>query len=501
MKRRFLTLALTAVMLASLICAMAVPAFANYGGPNPSEFSGKVGESAKFVLNPGLGLNIDEVTNFSGSVPPGMSYGVSGGKLSISGTPSKAGFYQLLFTVHVVSRESYETQLAAIVTIEGSSKPDYVLDTYYDTVNVGRSAGYSFDMGCSGHITEMRVFGTLPAGMKASSDSYGVYLKGTPTQSGVYTFNLQAYDSANQCRATQPVQLTVRGEAKPTVTKSPTSETVIEGNRALFVARADNYTSINWTLSSPNGSVQYNAKDAARYISGLRVSGTSGECLTLDNIPLSMNGWQVQARFDSGSGSAYSNVAYVYVNPMVVNAPIFTKQPVGTTLKPGGTITLTSEAQSSDGDRVTYQWYKCTGSSVTSGIALSGETGPSLVVPYEEGVSFYYCSAFCSRGERYSGTVNSEMAAVTGEAPETVPTTAPTQPAPVPTEAPAETNAPTEAPAQPTEQPTSTTAPAQPAPAADHTVAYIAGAVAIVAIICATVLLFQHNRGKYQKDE
>lgn len=512
MKRRFYSLVITMMLLASLVCAMAVPAFANYGGPNPSEFNGKVGQSAQFCLNPGMGLNIDKVTNLSGSVPPGMHYSVTGdGKLVISGTPTTAGFYQMLFDVHVVSFESYDSQLAALITIEGSSKPDYVLTTYYDTINMGKYTRYSFDMECSGHISEMRINGTLPAGMTASYDSYGVYLAGTPTQVGVFSFNLRAYDSANKCWATQPVQLTIRGEVKPTVTKSPTSETVIEGARALFVAHADNYSRINWTISSPNGSTQYNASDAPRYISGLRVSGSAGEVLTLDNIPLSMNGWQVQARFDSSAGSAYTNIAYIYVNPLVVNPPAFTKQPVGTTLQPGETTTLTVEAQSPDGNPITYQWFKCSNSSVTSGVAIADGTAPSLTVPYEAGVSFYYCNIYCTSSGHYSDVVTSEMAAVTGDipTPTTAPTEAPTEATTVPTEAPAETTVPTEAPGKPTEQAEqteqtvpATQAPAQPAAAADHTVAYIVGAVAAVSIVCATVLLFQRNKGgKYEKDE
>lgn len=513
MKRRFYSLAIAMMLLAGLVCAMAVPAFANYGGPNPSEFNGKVGQNAQFCLNPGMGLNIDRVTNLSGSVPPGMHYSVTGdGKLVISGTPTTAGFYQMLFDVHVVSFESYDSQLAALITIEGSSKPDYVLNTYYDTINVGKYARYSFDMECSGHISEMRINGTLPAGMTASSDSYGVYLAGTPTQVGVFNFNLRAYDSANKCWATQPVQLTIRGEVRPTVTKSPTSETVVDGSRALFVAHADNYSQINWTISSPNGSQQYNASDASRYFDGLRVSGSHGEVLTLDNVSEAMNGWQIQARFDSSAGSAYTNVAYIYVNPFVVNPPVFTKQPVGTTLKPGESTTLTVEAQSPDGNAIGYQWVKCTTSSVTSGLGIDGATGPSLTVPYEEGVFFYYCYIYCSNSNHYSDMVNSEMAAVTGEvpAPTTAPTEAPketTAPTAAPTEAP--TTVPTEAPAKPTEQAEqteqtvpATQAPAQPAAKADHTVAYIVGGVASVSIVCATALLLQRSKGgRYEKDE
>ena len=97
------------------------------------------------------------------------------------------------------------------------------------------------------------------------------------------------------------------------VIKSPTSETVAVGGSALFIAHASNATSITWMLANSNASVIINAADAPYYFSGLSVSGCNSDQLRLSNIPLSMNGWQVQAKFEGNGGPIYSGIASISV--------------------------------------------------------------------------------------------------------------------------------------------------------------------------------------------
>ena len=101
---------------------------------------------------------------------------------------------------------------------------------------------------------------------------------------------------------------------KVVVTKSPYGETVVPGGSTYFVSRANNATSIKWTLVNWDASVIYDAADAPYYFPGVRVSGQGTETLSFSNIPSSMNAWRVQAEFGGPGGSAWSDLAYLYVS-------------------------------------------------------------------------------------------------------------------------------------------------------------------------------------------
>lgn len=94
--------------------------------------------------------------------------------------------------------------------------------------------------------------------------------------------------------------------------KSPTSEYVVEGSSAQFVARAENSTGITWFIASPDVSYCFTAAEAPHHFPGLQVSGIHSDCLTLSNIPLSMNGWKIQARYDGNGGPVHTNMATVW---------------------------------------------------------------------------------------------------------------------------------------------------------------------------------------------
>ncbi len=87
----------------------------------------------------------------------------------------------------------------------------------------------------------------------------------------------------------------------PVVTKHPTSETVTEGGKALFVAHADRASGITWWLIPNDGSDPISAFDTSK-IPGLIVSNPLSDTLTLDFIPLTMNGWHVKAEFGNPAG-------------------------------------------------------------------------------------------------------------------------------------------------------------------------------------------------------
>ena len=99
------------------------------------------------------------------------------------------------------------------------------------------------------------------------------------------------------------------------ITKHPTAETVQQGGTCWFIARADNADSITWEFLDATGAV-CSVENAKTRNPGLTVEiYDNGETVGLKNIPMSMNGWQARARFDSKTSttSLFSNPALITV--------------------------------------------------------------------------------------------------------------------------------------------------------------------------------------------
>jgi len=109
-----------------------------------------------------------------------------------------------------------------------------------------------------------------------------------------------------------PTPVPTPAPAKVYATKSPTSELVVQGGSAQFVAYAENSTSVIWFMASPDGGTVLTAAEAPRLFPGLQVSGSNTTRLTLSNIPLNMSGWKVQARFEGYGGPVHTNMATVW---------------------------------------------------------------------------------------------------------------------------------------------------------------------------------------------
>jgi len=97
-----------------------------------------------------------------------------------------------------------------------------------------------------------------------------------------------------------------------TITKNPTSESLTVGGKAWFIAHANNATSLTWLLTSPQGQ-SYTVEQAMAANPGLQIQVLPEDTLGVSNVPVSVNGWSVQARFDGPGGSAVTAPAMIYV--------------------------------------------------------------------------------------------------------------------------------------------------------------------------------------------
>ena len=142
--------------------------------------------------------------------------------------------------------------------------------------------------------------------------------KGTLTLS--WTQLEKQAQAAPQPQVTAPAQYTQpQTTAQPqvggpvTITKNPTGESVIVGGKTWFIAHADNATSLTWLLTSPQGQ-SYTVEQAMAANPGLQIQVLPEDTLGVSNVPVSMDGWSVQARFDGPGGSAVTAPAVIHVD-------------------------------------------------------------------------------------------------------------------------------------------------------------------------------------------
>ena len=89
------------------------------------------------------------------------------------------------------------------------------------------------------------------------------------------------------------------------ITKNPRSETVAVGGKTWFIAHADNAISLSWQAVHPDGHT-VSLEDAMAANPGLSLETLEGDTIAVSNIPLSFDGWGIQARFDGTGDSNYA---------------------------------------------------------------------------------------------------------------------------------------------------------------------------------------------------
>ena len=230
------------------------------------------------------------------------------------------------------------------------------------------------------------VSGELPYGVVVGCHEDIMYIIGVPAFAGTYEARVDmeigggAYQYLIRIIVTDP-------NAPVTITKHPTGETVTEGDSALFIARADNASEIIWRLVSPDTATTINCADAPAYFPGLQVLGLGTETLTLLNIPLSLDGWKVEAKFGGVGGPVYSHGAKITVLKAKLDPPVINIHPVGADVPSGQSYTFTVKATAAKGN-LRYQWYRAESDSA-NGFAVPGATGTSLTVTESVGDGYY----------------------------------------------------------------------------------------------------------------
>lgn len=104
-----------------------------------------------------------------------------------------------------------------------------------------------------------------------------------------------------------------------TITKNPTSETKKPGGTALFVACANAFDSLYWTMVAPDGG-EYSPEVFASYF-GVSVSGQNSTTLSIGNVKDSINYWGAYCTFYYKGQTAKTSTAYIIVDTRTAPQP------------------------------------------------------------------------------------------------------------------------------------------------------------------------------------
>lgn len=168
----------------------------------------------------------------------------------------------------------------------------------------------------------------------------------------------------------------------PSVSKSPSGETVDVDGSCSFIAKASGATKMQWKFTDPSGKV-YTAAQAKAALKGLRIKGDTSEKVILSHIPAEMSGWKIFCVFSNSAGkTAETKKATIKVRQP---KPVITKNPGGETVDADGKASFIAKA---DND-TEITWYLIKGKTKVkakdatkkfSGLKVSGSSEEKLLL-------------------------------------------------------------------------------------------------------------------------
>ena len=348
--------------------------------------------------------------------------------------------------------------LAPLIQHANAADQEY---TFYGTV--GETEYFIIHSNAYDEILEANIYnGVVPGMWLDVSGGATLGLAGVPTTSGEFkvfiTMKTKGLGTVD-IKVTVYINPAESSSGVPKVTKNPTGETVVEGESATFIARADNVRQYCWQFALADAS--FDASELASYIGkGVKVSGWNSEKLVIENIPKELDGLYVWCQFVGAEASVDSAAAVLMVVPLEDASPVVTKHPTSETVEEGGSAEFVARAKYVQ----EYLWrlvtpngnvYDCDSiQNYFPGLKVTGATTERLIlsnIPLELNGSRIRClftAGYTTASDDAKLTVKEKATEPSTEAPTEAPTEVPTE---VPTETP--TEAPTEKPAEAPETP------------------------------------------------
>ena len=330
----------------------------------------------------------------------------------------------------------------------------YAVDVPEITCELGTALDYTIPLEGDDSAAGFEIVGgSLPSGLTVELKEGAVKLVGTPDAGGDYSCTIKITGASG---AEAEYVLTIKiidptleptpspiPVPAPSITKDPTDGTVLEGEYAIFIARADYADKIEWRFVNPKNDDSVNARDVGSRFPGTHCEGYDEETLVVYNIRYEMNGWEAVCKFIGDGGSAFSEGARITVNKNGPLPPSITRDPFVTS----DSDTLSVTANDPNNGVLNYQWYSSADNSNANDdgkdVKIAGATSATYVPPETPGTVYYYCAVWSTVDGQKSIEAKSRVAAVTHAIqPTPEPTPAPTpEPTPPPPEPSAEPSA------------------------------------------------------------
>ena len=310
---------LAVLMLASMLLA-ALPLTAS--AAEVYYVNGTVGESLYYVFF-NDNYDIVEYTDSTGNVPGVNVIIPSDGQVAISGTPTQAGHFVLEVSVYT-QRAGCTNIVLDITIVEALKIPEVTKSPTSETVVEGESATfiaratdvswYDWHIAIGGADLSCDELASYFGGKVYASCTDGetlVIYNIPPELNGAYIWCNFVGQDGSASSGTARLTVIREEDATPKITKNPTDETVEEGGEAVFLAQAKYTQHYMWQLVSPDG-VIFDCDTVHLTFPQLKVAGEKTERLELSNIPLELDGYQVQCMFTAGD-TVVSNRATLHV--------------------------------------------------------------------------------------------------------------------------------------------------------------------------------------------
>ena len=306
-----------------------------------------------------------------------------------------------------------------------------------------------------------RAIGAFCNGLNYSYDGRYLLIDGTPASSGTFWLkgtatlidgSTEDYEFTVVVGNDDPFYIPVETPEPmpaPEITKDPTGETIMEGESAMFIARAENAEKTEWFMVDKKGEYL-----APGYVSslypGFSFNGRNSEVFEIYNVPLELDGWYAVCIFSNGSESIETDRAKITVEEFSAESPVITSHPQSASKKAGESVILSVLADNSSGGTLKYQWYMSkTGANNLN--PISGANSSSYTPPQTPGTVYYTVAVWTSYNDRDSAKAYSTPAAVTYAEEKSTPSPKPSTTA-APTVAPSASAAPSPQQTMPAEQ-------------------------------------------------
>ena len=249
--------------------------------------------------------------------------------------------------------------------------------TFYATV--GNTEYFIITSNAYDEILEAKIYNGVVPGMSldvAGGATLG--LVGVPTTDGEFKvfITLVTRDLGTvDIKVTVYINPNESANGTPVVTKDPTGETVVEGESATFIARADNAEWCVWEIAIADASIT--CEELPSYLGrGVQVTGYNTNTLVLSNIPKELNGAMVWCQFVGSDGSVTTKAATITVTLQKDATPVVTKDPTDETVEEGGEAVFVAKAKYAQ----SYLWQLVSPDGITYDCADAPKTFKGLEV-------------------------------------------------------------------------------------------------------------------------